>query len=222
MKLRTVILALLYPSMLGAIYCAFVLAPTEAVMGEVQRIFYFHIASAWLCMLAFFILFVLSIAYLATGEAAWDRWASSSAEIGVIFSTLVLITGPLWAKPVWNTWWTWDPRLTTFLILWLIYVAYLLLRANMPEGDKKRKISAVFGIVGFVDVPIVFMSIRWWRTIHPVVITSSSMNLDPDMKTAMFAALGSFTLLYAVLMSLRVQQKTLDYMLWTREAGKTL
>ena len=215
-------LALLYPTMLAAVYCAFVFAPTEAEMGEVQRIFYFHLASAWLCMLAFSVLFILSIAYLATGRAVWDRWASASAEIGVIFATLVLITGPLWAKPVWNTWWTWDPRLTTFLILWLIYIAYLLLRANMPEGDKKRKISAVFGIAGFIDVPIVFMSIRWWRTIHPVVITSSSMNLDADMKVALFVALGAFTLLYLVLLSLRVQQMTLDYALSLRQAGTSL
>jgi heme exporter protein C len=214
--MRTALLVLLYPLMVAALYCAFVFAPTEAVMGEVQRIFYFHVSAAWLCMLAFFVLFLFSIAYLVTGRAVWDRWASSSAEIGVIFSTLVLITGPLWAKPVWNTWWTWDPRLTTFLILWLIYVAYLLLRANMPEGDKKYKISAVFGILGFIDVPIVFMSIRWWRTIHPVVITSTSMNLDPNMKVALFVALGAFTLLYAVLLHLRVQQKTMDYVLSTR------
>ena len=209
--MRSIFLVLLYPAMILALYCAFILAPREAEMGEVQRIFYFHIAAAWLCMLAFFVLFVFSIIYLATGVRAYDRWASSSAEIGVIFSTLVLITGPLWAKPVWNTWWTWDPRLTTFLILWLIYVAYLLLRANMAESDKKYKVSAVFGILGFIDVPIVFMSIRWWRTIHPVVITSGSMNLDPDMKTAMFVALAAFTLFYAALLHLRVQQKRLDY-----------
>jgi len=209
--MRNLLWALLYPAMLFTLYCVFILAPREKEMGEVQRIFYFHLAAAWLCMLAFFILFAFSIVYLATGERKFDIWASSSAEIGVIFATLVLITGPLWAKPVWNTWWTWDPRLTTFLILWLIYVAYLLLRANMTESDKKYKISAVFGILGFVDVPIVFMSIRWWRTIHPVVITSSSMNLDPDMKTALFVSLATFTLFFAVLLDLRVRQQWQDY-----------
>ncbi|MBI3940835.1 MAG: cytochrome c biogenesis protein CcsA [Acidobacteria bacterium] len=209
--MRAFLLALLYPAMLLALYCAFIFAPREKEMGEVQRIFYFHLSAAWLCMLAFLILFVFSIVYLATGERKYDVWASSSAEIGVIFATLVLITGPLWAKPVWNTWWTWDPRLTTFLILWLIYVSYLLLRSNMAESDKKYKISAVFGIIGFIDVPIVFMSIRWWRTIHPVVITSSSMNLDPAMKTALFVALAAFTLFFVVLLDLRVRQQWQDY-----------
>lgn len=216
--MRGFLLALLYPAMLFALYCAFVLAPPEREMGEVQRIFYFHLSAAWLCMLAFFLLFLFSIVYLVTGQRKYDVWASSSAEIGVVFATLVLITGPLWAKPVWNTWWTWDPRLTTFLILWLIYVAYLLLRANMAESDKKYKISAVFGILGFIDVPIVFMSIRWWRTIHPVVITSTSMNLDRDMRTALFVALAAFTLFYAVLLNLRVQQRELDYEISLRSA----
>ena len=209
--MRFVLLVLLYPAMILTLYCAFIFAPTEAVMGEVQRIFYFHFSVDLVCFLAFFVLFLFSIAYLATGKRKFDIWASSSGEIGVLFGTLALVTGSIWAKPVWNTWWTWDPRLTTFLILWLIYVAYLLLRANMAESDKKYKLSAVFGILGFIDVPIVWMSIRWWRTIHPVVITSTSINLDPDMKTTMFVALGTFTLLYAVLLNFRVRQRKLDY-----------
>src|SRR2546422_11380484 len=209
--MRFVLLVLLYPAMILTLYCAFIFAPTEAVMGEVQRIFYFHFSVDLVCLLAFFVLFLFSIAYLATGKRKFDIWASSSGEIGVLFGTLALVTGSIWAKPVWNTWWTWDPRLTTFLILWLIYVAYLLLRANMAESDKKYKLSAVFGILGFIDVPIVWMSIRWWRTIHPVVITSTSINLDPDMKTTMFVALGTFTLLYAVLLNFRVRQRKLDY-----------
>lgn len=209
--MRTFFLVLLYPAMLLTLYCAFIFAPTEAVMGEVQRIFYFHIAVDWIALLAPCIVFVSSIGYLITGDRKYDIWAASSAEIGVVFGTLVLITGSLWAKPVWNTWWTWDPRLTTFLLLWLIYVSYLLLRANMVESDKKYKLSAVFGILGFIDVPIVWMSIRWWRTIHPVVITSTKINLDPDMQIAMFVSLGTFTLLYAVLLDFRVRQKRLDY-----------
>jgi heme exporter protein C len=217
--MRSILLGLLYPAMLAALYGAFVFAPREREMGEVQRIFYFHLSAAWLCMLAFFVLFVFSIVYLATGNRKYDVWAASSAEIGVIFATLVLITGPLWAKPVWNTWWTWDPRLTTFLILWLIYVAYLLLRANMAESDKKYKISAVFGILGFIDVPIVFMSIRWWRTIHPLVIESPvKMNLDPNMQIALWVALAAFTLLYAVMLDLRIRQQWLDYEISLRTA----
>lgn len=211
--MRKLLLILLYPMMVLALYCAFLYAPREAVMGEVQRIFYFHFSAGWLSFLAFFVLFVFSIVYLATGVKKYDTWASASAEIGVIFSTLVLVTGPLWARPVWNTWWTWDPRLTTFLMLWLLYVAYLLLRANMEESDKKYQISAILGIIAFIDVPITFMSIRWWRTIHPVVITSKSMNLESKMKVAMFVAVGAFTLFYAVLLDLRVRQKNQEYRL---------
>ena len=219
--MRSILLGLLYPAMLSALYGAFIFAPREREMGEVQRIFYFHLSAAWLCMLAFFVLLVFSIVYLATGNRRYDVWAASSAEIGVIFATLVLITGPLWAKPVWNTWWTWDPRLTTFLILWLIYVAYLLLRANMPESDKKYKISAVFGILGFIDVPIVFMSIRWWRTIHPLVIESPlKMNLDPKMQIVLWVALAAFTLLYAVMLDLRIRQQWLDYEISLRTAER--
>ncbi|HEY2932187.1 MAG TPA: cytochrome c biogenesis protein CcsA [Acidobacteriota bacterium] len=217
--MRSFLLVLLYPMMVLALYCAFLYAPREAVMGEVQRIFYFHFALGWLSFLAYFILFVFSVAYLATGVRRYDTWASASAEIGVIFSTLVLITGPLWAKPVWNTWWTWDPRLTTFLMLWLMYVAYLLLRANMEESDRKYRISAILGIIAFIDVPITFMSIRWWRSIHPVVITSKGMNLEREMKITMFVALGAFVVLYAVLLHLRVQQKDQEYRIGIGHGG---
>jgi len=183
---------------------AFVYAPKEATMGHVQRIFYFHVASAWTALLAFGVVFLASIAFLRSRDLRWDALALSAAEIGVLFTTLVLITGPLWAKPAWGAWWTWDPRLTTTLVLWLIYVSYLLLRSVVEEPSRRATFAAVVGIVGFVDVPIVFMSIRWWRTIHPVVVTASGFHLAGPMVVAMATALVAFTLLFICLLVLRL------------------
>jgi len=190
-----------------ALYAAFLYAPTERTMGDIQRIFYFHVASAWIGFLAFFVVFVASIAYLATKAVKWDILAASSAEIGVVFSTLVLLTGPLWARPVWNTYWTWDPRLTSFLILWLIYIAYLMLRAYAGEEEKSARFAAVFGIIGFLDVPIVYASIRLWRTLHPkpVIAGGGGSGLAPQMLTSLFIALGAFLVLYVTLLHLRIR-----------------
>ena len=148
-----------------ALYLALIYAPQEATMGDVQRIFYFHVAAGWVSFLAFFVVFICGIIFLKTGSARWDRLALSSAELGVLFLTMVLLTGPLWAKPVWNTWWSWDARLTTSLVLWLIYVAYLMVRHYASDRERGARFAAVFGIIGFLDVPIVYMSIRWWRTL---------------------------------------------------------
>jgi heme exporter protein C len=142
-------------TMFAAIYAIFVYAPVEKTMGIVQKIFYLHVPAAFLSFLAFFITFIASILYLIKRDLKWDRIASCSVEIGVIFCTIVLITGPIWAKPVWNVWWTWDPRLTTTLILWFIYLAYLMLRGVVRE-NQQANLSAVFGIIGFVNVPITF------------------------------------------------------------------
>ncbi len=154
-------------SMIAALYAAFLYAPREKTMGDVQRIFYFHVGSWWIAFLAFGVVFGASIAYLATRKRLYDSLALSSAEIGVIFTSIGLITGPLWAKPAWGIYWTWDARLTTALVLWLIYVAYLMLRRYVPEEEKRANLAAVAGIIGFIDVPIVHFSIRWWRTQHP-------------------------------------------------------
>lgn len=194
-----------FVALVVALYAAFVYAPTEATMGDVQRIFYFHIATAFTAFLAFFVVFVASTAYLITRNHRWDGLAVAAAEIGVVFCSLVLITGPLWAKPAWGTWWTWDPRLTTTLVLWLIYVAYIMLRGVLEDPSRRASISAVFGIVGFVDVPIVFMSIRWWRTIHPTVIESDGLNLSPEMVQAMVMAMVAFLLLFAYLLLQRLR-----------------
>ena len=137
-------------------FFAFMYAPTEAISGHVQRIMYIHVPMAWLAFLAFFVVFCGSIMYLWKREDKWDDLASSAAELGIIFTTLVLITGPIWAKPTWGVWWTWDPRLTSTLVLWLIYVGYLMLRAYSANRSQGMRFSAVLGIVGFIDVPIVY------------------------------------------------------------------
>ena len=194
---------------LVSLYMVFLFAPTERTMGDVQRIFYFHVSSAWVGMFAFLIVFIASIAYLRNQKRAWDRIALSSAEIGVVFMTMALITGSLWAKPTWNTWWTWDPRLTTSAILWTIYVVYLILRGAVEEPIQRARLSAIFGIIGFIDVPIVFMAIRWWRTIHPVILNSQGFDLSGRMLTTFLVCLFSFTLLYAALLIPRYRLESL-------------
>ena len=201
----TVITWLTYISLLVALYFAFIYAPTEKSMGDVQRIFYFHVPSAWVSFIAFFVVCLASLAFLRTGKAQWDILAASSAEVGVLFITLVLITGPLWAKPVWQTYWTWDARLTTSFVLWLIYVSYLILRRYIEDQERGARFAAVFGIIGFIDVPIVYLSIRWWRTLHPapVIGGSEGSGLAPQMLTALMVCLFAFTLLYVLLLLMR-------------------
>lgn len=197
--------------MIVALVAALVLAPREATMGDVQRIFYFHMPSAWIALgPAFTVVFALSIAYLVTGKMVYDRWAGASAEIGVVFTTITLITGPLWAKPVWGVYWTWEPRLTTTLVLWFIYVGYLLLRSIAGEGPRRARLSAVYGIVGWIDVPIVFLSIWLWRTIHPRLLTSSGFAMDSRMVAALMVSLAAFTLLYLCLLTLRARTLNME------------
>ncbi len=173
-------------------------APMEKTMKEVQKIFYFHVASAWIGMFAFFVVFVCSILYLVTKQGKWDIIAYTSAELGVIFTTIVLVTGPIWARPIWGTWWTWDIRLTTTLIMWFLYLAYGKVRASLGEEEKRARYAAVFGILAFADVPIVFFAIRWWNAMmHPgAVISTKGIALAPAMKPAFFFSLAAFTLLY--------------------------
>lgn len=194
----TVLDVALLVSMLVNLYLIFQFAPEERSMGHVQRIFYFHVPSAWVSGLAFAVVFGASIGYLWKRDRKYDIAAYAAAEIGVMFATLVLVTGPIWARPVWNTWWEWSPRLTLFLVLWFIYIAYLMLH-NFVEGEEKRaRFAAVFGIVGFVDVPIVYLSIRLWRDIHPspVIAGGENSGLHPDMRLTFFFSLFVFTLLF--------------------------
>lgn len=193
-----------------ALYFVFIYAPTEQVMGVVQKIFYFHVASAWIAFFGFFVTFICSITLFVTNRYIFDDIASASAEIGVIFCTIVLITGPIWAKPIWGTWWTWDPRLTTTLILWFIYIGYIMLRNFVDEEDKRAKFSAALGIIGFIDVPIVFLSIRWWRTIHPNVLQKGGGGLAPEMLTTLLISVAAFTLIYIVFMVKTLKVKRLE------------
>lgn len=164
-------------------YAIFFVAPMEASQREVQRIFYFHVGSAWTAGVAFFIVFIANIAYLVKRSAMWDRLAVSAAEVGLAFCTVVLITGPIWAKPVWGVAWVWDARLTTTAVLWLLYVGYLLLRLFLDDPARRAVASAAFGIFAFLDVPLVYFSIRIWRTQHPqpVIAGGEGSGLDPMM-----------------------------------------
>ena len=195
--------------MVAALYLVFVYAPTERTMGDMQRIFYFHVSSAWVGFFAFFVTLIASIAYLLKGTRKWDIVALSSVEVGVTFMTMAIISGSIWAKVAWNVWWTWDPRLTSSTILWLIYVSYLMLRNAIDEEARRARFAAVYGIVGFVSVPITFMAIRWWRTIHPVVLDSGGFSLAAPMLITMLFCIGTFTLLYFTLLVHRVRLEQL-------------
>jgi heme exporter protein C len=183
MKLRITATVLIAILMICAGYAALFIAPDERTMHEIQRIFYFHVPSWSACFGAFCIAFAGNIAFLATRREKWDWLAVSAAEVGVVACTIGLITGPLWAKPVWGVWWTWDARLTTTFILWLLYISYLLLRGLIEEPERRATLSAVFGIFAFLDVPLVYMSNRLWRTQHPqpVILGGQGSGLDPTM-----------------------------------------
>ncbi|MBN1559259.1 cytochrome c biogenesis protein CcsA [candidate division KSB1 bacterium] len=203
MKKSYVLLSILsYVAILASLYMALIYAPTEKSMGAVQRIFYFHVPSAWVSFIAFGVVAVASFLFLRSGAAKWDLLARSAAEVGMLFLTLVLLTGPLWAKPVWGVYWTWDARLTTSFILWLIYMAYLMLRSYVVDRERGARFAAVFGIIGFLDVPIVYMSIRWWRTLHPsaVIAGSDGSGLESSMLQTLLVCVVAFTLLFITLL----------------------
>lgn len=197
---------LTFASMLVALWGAFLYAPTERTMGDVQRIFYFHVSSWWVAFIAFSVTFVASIGYLWKGRGGFDRVALASTEIGVVFTTIGLVTGPIWAKYAWGIYWTWDPRLTTALVLWLMYVGYLMMRRYVPEDQKRATLAAVVAIIAFVDVPVVFLAIRLWRTQHPqpVLLGGESSGLDPQMFQTLMMALTAFLFLYLWLMDRRL------------------
>lgn len=173
----------------------FAYAPIEAIMGPIQKIFYIHLPLSWWALFSFFLLFLTSILTLARRDGKWEGLSQALAEVGVLFTTLTLVTGMLWGRKAWGVWWTWDPRLTTALIMWFIYMGYLLVSGLDMAPARRRTVRAVLGVVAFADVPLVFLSARLWRSIHPAVFASESGGLDPDMKlTAIFsvAAMGVF------------------------------
>jgi heme exporter protein C len=185
--------------------------PPDADEGNVFRLIYVHVPSAWLAYLSFLVVFVSSVAYLMTKRSRWDRLAAASAEVGVLFIGLTLVLGSIWAKPTWGTWWTWDPRLTTTAVLFLIYVGYLAVR-RLPDNPARRaRWSAVIGVVAFVDVPIVHLSVVWWRSQHQA---PALLRVAPRMATSMAVALMvgvvAFTLLYAYLITFRLRVGRLE------------
>jgi heme exporter protein C len=181
MKRAFPILAVLTALLLAySTYLALVVAPTERTMGDVQRIFYYHVPSAWTAFLLFGVNLVASVVYLVRRSAKADAVALVSAEVGVVFCTIVLVTGPIWARPVWGIWWTWDLRLTLTLVLWLIYVSYLVLR-RFSDSSQTPKLAAVLAIFGALDVPLVYFSIWFFRTQHPQPVIGGGGSLDPRM-----------------------------------------
>ena len=198
---------------IAGLYMAFLYAPTELNMGLVYRIFFFHLGSVAAGFLGILIVLVAGIAYLKTNSRAWDRVAEAGAELGVVFCTIVLISGSIWARPIWGVWWTWDPRLTSFLILWLIYIGYLMLRASARDDPRVARFSAVFGIVGALDVPIVIMSARLWRSISPVLFQETqqgfTLGLTPEMVQTLFVSITACLLLFFYLLAHRVRLEVL-------------
>ena len=189
-----------------------VVAPPDALQGEVQRLMYVHVPAAWLAYLSYFVVFVSSVAYLRTSRTRWDRVAAASAEIGVLFTALAIVLGALWGKPVWGTWWTWDPRLTTTAMLLLIYIGYLAVRRITDNPTRRARWSAVIGIVGFVDVPIVHLSVVWWRSLHQqsTVLRLGGPQIEGSMLTALLVAVGAFSIVYAYLMAVRLRVGRLE------------
>jgi len=179
-------------------YLGLFVAPTERTMGDVQRIFYFHAPSGWTAFWLFFANLAASVVYLVKRNLKADALAVAAAEVGVVFCTVVLVTGPLWARPVWGIWWTWDMRLTSTLVLWLIYVSYLLLR-RFSEGTQTPVLAAVLAIFGALDVPLVYFSIWFFRTQHPQPVIGGGGSLDPGMRSAFWLNVLAFSLFGALL-----------------------
>jgi heme exporter protein C len=180
---------------LVSMWAVFIYAPMEKVMGLVQKVFYYHVATAWVGMMGFGVAMVAGIAYLRTGNRKWDIVGLAAVEISMVFLLITILMGSIWARPIWNSWWTWDPRLTTATIMELVYAAYLMLRQGIEDPDRRARFGAVYAILGFISVPLTFMSIRIFRTIHPVVIG----NADPSAKgTFDMSSKMLFTFLYGL------------------------
>jgi heme exporter protein C len=209
-RLDAVLGVILGFGMVLALYMAFIEAPTEKTMGDLQRIFYFHVASAIAGMTAFAVNFASSIMYVIKKKNGWDYCALSAAEVGILFFSMVLVTGSIWAKAAWFVWWTWSPRLTLSLVLCLLYAAYLLIRNYIEDPDRKAMVSAVFGIIAFLDVPLVWFSIRWWRDLHPSPMLERG-NLSASMRPAFWVCCIVFQCLMIYLLRRRFFLQTMRH-----------
>ena len=192
--------ALALAGMSISIWMIFLYAPEDAVQGQPQRIFYFHVPIAWLAMLGFIVVAIGGIGYLITKDERWDWTARAAAEIGAVFATLTLLTGSIWGKTIWGTWWTWDARLATTLILWFIYIGYLMLRSYMGRTHSSARAGAVLAILGVIDIPIIYESVNWWRTLHPGPQVGVAGALPGSVVLTLMFSLASFTLLFSFLM----------------------
>ncbi|MCH8309349.1 MAG: cytochrome c biogenesis protein CcsA [Chloroflexi bacterium] len=210
--LRDGLLILSAALMVVTLYMVFMWVPTEQNLGVSQRIFYFHVPLGWIGMLSIMVVAVASFLHLITGKQKWDSLAYATAELGVIFASLILVTGSIWAKPVWGVWWTWDAKLTTTLILWFIYVGYLMIRAYGPSGSQGKRYASVIALIGAIDAPIIYKATDWWRTTHPERNVPS--DLDDRMLLTLLVGMVTFTVLYIYLLieryNLRKSESDLD------------
>ena len=206
---KTILLVVSFVLMMAALYLVFIYVPVEEIMGVVQKLFYLMVPMGWLALLSFLVVFVGSIGYLVNKQSKWDILAHSSAELGIVFTTLALIVGSLWAKPVWGVWWTWEARLTATLVLWLIYIAYFMVRSFATEESRGATFAAVVGIVGFVDIPIVILATTLWRGMHPPMLIFQG-GLVPSMLLTLLVGIAAFTALYFVLLIQRVSLRNAE------------
>lgn len=213
MKRYALVSFLMAALLLCAGYAALFIAPDESTMHAIQRIFYFHASSGWAAMEGSAIVFAANVLFLLKRDLKWDWLGVASAEVSVAFWTVVLITGPIWAHPVWGVWWTWDARLTLSLVIWLLYVAYLILRTLVNDPERRAVVSAIFGVFVFLGVPLDYLSIRIWRTQHPqpVVFGGANSGLDPTMAKVFFFCSGVMTVLMIVLIRQRYRLERLRH-----------
>ena len=194
------------------LYLVYFWAPTEQNLGVSQRIFYFHVPLGWIGMVSIIVVAVASILHLTTGRQKWDDLAYSTAELGVIYASLILVTGAIWGKPVWGVWWTWDPKLTTTLVLWFVYVGYLMVRAYGPAGGQGKRFASVIALIGAIDAPIIYKATDWWRSAHPD--NNIPSDLDGRMLLTLLVSVVTFTFIYLYMLmerySLRKSESDLD------------
>jgi heme exporter protein C len=198
--------------LLAGLAAGFLYAPREAIQGNVQRIMYLHVPSVLTAYLAFALVLVGSIVYLATRRRGWDRLAGSAGELGVLFTGLTIVSGSIWGKPTWGTWWTWDARLTSTAVLFLVYVGYLLLRSLIEDPDARARYAAVVGILGAVNIPIVHFSVKWWRALHQpsTILGPEPSPLAFPLKLALYVNIVAFVLLFGYLLARRVEVARLE------------
>ena len=191
--------------MLISLWMVFFWVPTERLMGVVQRIFYVHVPSAWIAFLAFFLVAICSALYLWLRDDRLDAISVAGAELGVIFTTIVLVTGPLWGKIAWGAWWVWEPRLTLTLLLWFIYIGYFMLRGATENPERGKRFAAVLGVVGAFNIPLIHMSVQWFRSLHPqpVILRPEGPAADPAIVQTLLVSLLAFLLIFFSLLLFR-------------------